>query len=121
MANAPPPAANGSETKRKTQARAVAEAAYRFGVAISCPPEMVGSMAAFALPATPPPLAPGVECAPWEDPLKARLWHDHRVQIPAWEWSPLGIRVIRLSAALHNRLDDYRTLAAALNAGPLAG
>lgn len=91
------------------------------GLEVSCPDEMVGSMAAFVLPPTPPPRQPGVPCEPWEDPLKARLWHQHRIEIPAWEWPALDIRVLRLSAALHNRLDDYEVLASALVAGPLSG
>ncbi len=75
-----------------------------------CPESMVGSLAAIVLPdATAPPVAPlGL------DPLQLRLFEYHRFELPLPAWPAPPKRLLRISAQLYNRREQYQRLAAAL-------
>ena len=71
-----------------------------------CPDEMVATIATMVLPAGESGGIPLHE----PDPLHARLLQ-HGIQIPVWSWpSPAG-RFFRISAHLHNHIDEYSFLA----------
>ncbi|MCA9681754.1 MAG: aminotransferase class V-fold PLP-dependent enzyme [Myxococcales bacterium] len=50
------------------------------------------------------------------DPLKARLFDVHRIEVPIMTWPAPPRRMLRISAQLYNELDDYAALATALRA-----
>lgn len=87
------------------------------GIRAPAPDEMVGCMAAVALPIeTEPGRVQGVEL--YDDPV-----HDHlagldmQVMITPWPQRPDGgpwRRLVRISSAAYNELDQYQRLAAAL-------
>lgn len=77
------------------------------GIEAPCPDEMIGSMASVPLPDGPPPVD-GL------DGLHVRLFRDHGIEVPVPHWPQPGKRWIRVSAQLHNDLDDYRALVRAL-------
>ena len=87
------------------------------GVDPPAPDEMIGSMASVQLPFEAGPGAvQGVDLA---DPLHDRLLDEYRIEamITPWPQRPAGLawrRLLRLSAAPYNDLDDYRLLARAL-------
>ncbi len=66
---------------------------------------MLGPMATLTLPAG----------APDADTLKARLYHEWRIQIPVWG-TPGGTTSVRLSAQIYNSVAQYRYLGEALRA-----
>jgi isopenicillin-N epimerase len=70
------------------------------GVAPPAPPSSLGALVALPLP-------PGDASA-----LAARLLAEHAIEVPVYPWN--GRRLVRLSAALHNELSDFRRLAEAL-------
>jgi len=77
------------------------------GVEAPAPAEMIGALATLPLPDGPPP----------EDGLDAQhreLFEQHAIEVPIVHWPKPGKRWVRISAQLHNDLDDYRTLARAL-------
>ena len=75
-----------------------------------CPEDMLGSLAAVALP-----LQEGALLRPFgDDPLHHRLRAEHSIEVPVFMWpSPAG-RYLRVSAQLYNCLSDYRALSKAL-------
>jgi isopenicillin-N epimerase len=81
------------------------------------PDEMIGCMASVQLPFEAGPGAvQGVDLA---DPLHDRLLDEHAIQvmITPWPQRPAGLawrRLVRISAAPYNSLDDYQLLAKAL-------
>jgi isopenicillin-N epimerase len=83
------------------------------------PDEMIGSMASVQLPFEDAPGAvQGVDLA---DPLHDRLLDEYHIQamITPWPQRPAGLtwrRLVRLSAAPYNDLEDYRLLARVLPA-----
>jgi len=85
------------------------------GVPHAAPPEAIGAMVTFPLPAEPPP-AP---CGPrGQDPLAHWLWEEHGLCVPVGPLPSGRSRFMRISAQLYNRLDDYERLADALQARP---
>jgi isopenicillin-N epimerase len=48
------------------------------------------------------------------DPLHIRLYEVHKIEVPVVHFPRPGTRWFRISAQLHNDLDDYRALAKAL-------
>lgn len=70
--------------------------------------DMVGSMAAVVLPNAPSASAWGVEH------VQSRLWEEHHIQVPLHVWPHGAQCLLRISAHLHNTLDDYRRLAGAM-------
>lgn len=81
------------------------------------PDEMIGSMASVQLPfESGPGAVQGVDLA---DPLHDRLLEEFGIQvvITPWPQRPAGLawrRLVRISAAPYNALDDYQRLARAL-------
>lgn len=75
------------------------------------PGAMIGTLAAVPLPPAPADHEPS---AFTPDPLHTRLFEDHRIEIPVFHYPGEPSRLIRLSAHLHNRLEDYEALATAL-------
>lgn len=76
-----------------------------------CPKEMLGSMAALPLPpglAGPPAPPKGF------DPLQERLFSQYRIEVPIFPWPTPDKKLLRISAQLYNRREQYQTLAAVL-------
>lgn len=83
------------------------------------PDEMLGAMAAVPLPdaAADDPAQP----SGWaEDPLADALRHGWGIEVPVMSWPGPLHRLVRISAQLYNRPEDYERLAEAL-ADELAG
>jgi len=82
-------------------------------IAPPCPEEMLGSLAAL-------PIADGDGTAPtWvlgTDPLQDELLLKHDIEVPILPWPARPKRLVRVSAQLYNRIDDYAQLARALGA-----
>jgi isopenicillin-N epimerase len=80
----------------------------RLGVAPPCPAEMVGSLAAIPLPPDPgPPDDAFADVAR----LSWTLLEEARIEVPVFHWPAHPQRVLRISAHLHNRLEEYEYLA----------
>jgi isopenicillin-N epimerase len=92
------------------------------------PDGMLGAMAALPLAravagSTPTSATPAgdtdAETLP-DDPLHDELLERHRIQVPVYSWPPSRaagpppMRLLRISAQLYNRLDEYRRLSAVL-------
>ena len=79
------------------------------GTAPPCPEAMVGSLAAVVLP-------DGTAEVSWRrpDPLQARLFDDWRIEVPVISWPAAPRRLVRISAQLYNRREEYERLAEAL-------
>jgi isopenicillin-N epimerase len=91
---------------------------HDLGLATSAPDEMLGSMATFVLgPAG--ELSAAGSTAP-RDPLQDQLFDRFRIEIPVWSWprdpgqGRQQQRLLRISAALYNRPEQYHELAVAL-------
>jgi isopenicillin-N epimerase len=83
----------------------------RLQVPPPCPPEMIGSMAAVPLPdAASGPLKPPL----YFDPLQDALLERYRIEVPVIPWPAWPSRLVRASAQLYNRREEYGRLAAAL-------
>lgn len=79
-----------------------------------CPEEMIGSMASVPLPPSPPDLPPR---SPFDlDPLQDALLETHGIEVPVIPWpaSASPGRLLRISAQIYNREEDYERLARAL-------
>ena len=74
------------------------------------PDEMLGAMAAVPLPDGDQNEAPSL----YGDPLQDRLLFEYNIEVPIVPWPAPPKRVLRVSAAIYNRLEDYETLATAL-------
>jgi isopenicillin-N epimerase len=81
-------------------------------VASPCPESMIGCLAALPLPDR--------REAPSEplglDPLQLRLFEKHRIEAPLFSWPAPPKRLVRISAQLYNRLEQYQRLAEVLRA-----
>ena len=72
---------------------------------------MVGSLAALPLPdADHIPVGRAEE----PDPLQDALYAEHRIEVPVIRWPAPPHRLLRISAQLYNRIDEYVRLANAL-------
>ena len=80
------------------------------GTAPACPDEMVGSLAAVILPDR-----MRTETG-WRvpDPLQARLFGAHRIEVPIMRWPAPPRRLVRVSCQLYNDASQYARLADAL-------
>jgi isopenicillin-N epimerase len=74
-----------------------------------CPDEMVGSLASVRLPDGTAPVA-------WRrpDPLQQRLFDAWGIEVPVMTWPAAPRRLIRVSAQLYNRREQYERLAGAV-------
>lgn len=82
------------------------------GIDEPCTERMVGSMCTLPLPEP----APELRSRPteYDDALQDALYHTHRIVTPVWRFGPDNTRVIRISAQLYNRVEQYEQLAQAL-------
>ncbi|MDF1838232.1 MAG: aminotransferase class V-fold PLP-dependent enzyme, partial [Planctomycetota bacterium] len=81
------------------------------GIQTPAPDSMIGNLAAAPLPE----LDPDVPTGPFTpDPLHRALWENHRVEIPVFNYPGEPSRLIRLSAQLYNRIENYEAMAAGL-------
>ncbi|MSP15173.1 MAG: aminotransferase class V-fold PLP-dependent enzyme [Myxococcales bacterium] len=80
-----------------------------------CPESMVGSLAAIVLPDQPEPGAAPLGL----DPLQLRLFERHQIELPLPLWPAPPRRLLRISAQLYNRREQYQRLATVV-AGELA-
>jgi isopenicillin-N epimerase len=85
------------------------------GVPHAAPPEALGAMVTFPLPAEPPSAPSGPRGL---DPLAFWLWEEHGLCVPVGPVPNGRSRFMRISAQLYNRLDDYERLAEALATRP---
>jgi isopenicillin-N epimerase len=86
--------------------------AERLGLPVPCPESMLGSMATLFLPDDPSPQSqPG---SPFSEPLTSTLRDQHRFEVPVMSWPAAPCRLLRISAAAYNRLEQYERLADAL-------
>jgi isopenicillin-N epimerase len=84
--------------------------ALNLKVDLPCPESMLGSMA--ALPISPTPKI--ADRPPFVDGLQDALMDRYRIELPVIYWPEKPKRVVRISAQLYNRLDEYERLADAL-------
>ena len=73
----------------------------RLGIAAPAPDTMLGSMAALRI-------------RPGSDDVGAELAIDHHIEVPVFHWPQAPDRIVRLSAQLHNTIDQYARLAETL-------
>jgi isopenicillin-N epimerase len=85
--------------------------ASALGVDPPCPDEMIGSLASLPLPdgSPEPPTS-----ALYADPLQEVLLGEHRIEVPVIPWPAPPRRLLRISAQLYNKREEYERLAAAL-------
>jgi isopenicillin-N epimerase len=86
----------------------------RFGGEPLVPEEMLGAMAAVAIPAR--SSAEAGEPTRYHDPLHDRLVARHRIQVPIIPFPAPPRRHVRISAQLYNTLEQYAYLADAIAA-----
>jgi isopenicillin-N epimerase len=105
-----------TELRRRNRGLALGardELCRALGAAPPCPDEMIGSMAALPLP-------PGPDEAPdsalYTDPLQAELLERWGIEAPVIPWPAPPARLIRISAQVYNRFEQYQLLAGALKA-----
>jgi len=79
------------------------------GLTPPAPESMLGTLVTLPLP-------PGPALTGPLDPLHVRLSEVHKIEVPVVHFPRPGVRWFRISAQLHNDLDDYRALARALTA-----
>jgi isopenicillin-N epimerase len=77
------------------------------GLEPPAPEELLGALVTLPLP-------PGPALDGPLDPLHVRLYEAHKIEVPVVHFPRPGVRWFRISAQLHNDLDDYRALAEAL-------
>ena len=80
------------------------------GTPPACPDEMVGSLASVILPDN------AKAATGWRvpEPLQARLFEAHGIEVPIMRWPAPPRRLVRVSCQLYNRAEQYARLADAL-------
>ena len=81
------------------------------GTPPACPEEMIGSLASVILPDSVTTEAGGRGVP---EPLQSRLLGAHGIEVPIMRWPASPRRLIRVSAQLYNRAEQYTRLAEAL-------
>jgi len=82
------------------------------GIEPPAPDEMLGAMAALPLPDA----EDGAVPSGWaEDPLADVLRHRWGIEVPVMSWPAPPHRLLRVSAQLYNRPEEYEALAEALS------
>jgi len=79
-----------------------------------CAESMLGTMATLPLPPAPGFGDATARSALDRDPLRARLLDAYGIEVPVFRCDAHDGRLVRISAALYNTLDDYTALASAL-------
>lgn len=82
------------------------------GIEAPTPEALVGTMATLPIPDPAPQLMD--RHTAYDDALQDALYERHRIVVPIWRWGPQDRRVVRISAFLYNRVDQYEMLALAL-------
>ncbi len=82
--------------------------ADRLGTQLLAPPELLGSIASFAIAVDPGEPAAS---ALFADPLHDRLRDEFSIEVPVIPWPEHPRRLVRVSAQLYNGLPDYEALA----------
>lgn len=99
------------EHNRRLALAARAHLANELGVALPCPDEMIGTLAALPLPR-------GDGVAPrspfFSDALQERLFEQHHIEVPIVAWPAAPQRLVRIAAQAYNTRDDYVRLGEAL-------
>lgn len=80
------------------------------GISSPAPESMIGCLAALPIPDRVEPANSVLGL----DPLHLRLFEDHQIEIPIFPWPAPPKRLVRLSAQLYNRREQYERLAAVL-------
>src|SRR5262249_29219834 len=88
------------------------ELAQSLSVAMPCPDEMIGTLAALPLPDAKTVTLPASSL--YTEPLHQALEQRHHIQVPIVPWPAPPQRLVRISAHLYNDADDHRRLGAAL-------
>lgn len=76
------------------------------------PESMLGSMA--TIPLSHSTLNETYQSLRYQSPWQERLIIDYSIEVPLFPWIDFPDHVVRISAQIYNRLDDYRKLAEAL-------
>jgi isopenicillin-N epimerase len=76
------------------------------------PENMLGSMA--TIPLSHSTLREPYQSLRYQSPWQERLIVDYAIEVPLFPWMDFPDHVVRISAQVYNRLDDYRKLADAL-------
>jgi isopenicillin-N epimerase len=102
------------EVRRRNRAlvlQARSEIVAAHGLERPCPASMIGALAAVPLP---PGL--GAEAVPANGigRVQEALYRNHRIEVPVTVWGDPPRNALRISAHLHNRIDEYRHLITAL-------
>lgn len=103
-----------SEVRRRNRAlvlQARSEIVAAFGLAPLCPVSMIGSLVAMPLP---PGLDAEVVPANGIGRIQEALYREHHIEVPVTVWGDPPRNALRISAHLHNRIDEYRHLISAL-------
>jgi isopenicillin-N epimerase len=74
------------------------------------PESMIGSLASVVLPPTDEPAVPPHGL----DPLQARLFAEHRIEVPVMRWPQPPLRLLRVSPQAYNSIGQYEALASAV-------
>lgn len=88
-----------------------AKLAARLGCTLPAPDEMIGTLGALPLPDDP---ARDGTSAPYQTALQTALVERHHVQVPIVVWPAAPRRLVRISAQVYNRSEEYDRLADAL-------
>jgi len=81
------------------------------------PDSMIGSLATVPLPPAPAPPPLEAKNPLGIDPLQARLFSKHRIEVPVISFGSPPRRFVRISAQVYNDRGDYEALARALQIG----
>jgi isopenicillin-N epimerase len=83
-----------------------------------CPEDMIGSLASVRIPADArTPSAPvAMSLHRLVDPLQSALFERYAIEVPVMTWPAPPRRLLRISAQLYNRPEDYQRLGEALRA-----
>ena len=80
-------------------------------IPLPCPDDMIGSMATVPIPSgSPRPRKSAFDV----DPLQQELLNRFEIEVPIDSWTMPSKRLLRLSAQLYNRSEEYDLLTAAL-------
>ena len=101
------PAVRAANRRLALEARRTLCAAL--GAAAPAPESMVGALATVPLPD-----GEGGPGGRSNAPLQRTLFDRHRIEVPVFTWPAAPKRLIRVSAQLYNRIDQYEALAQAL-------
>ena len=82
----------------------------KLGLSLSCPDDMIGSMAVISLPDGDADVVKKGELPP----IQNELWEKFKIEVPVMPWPDAGKRLVRISAQVYNSLPQYEYLAEAL-------